>query len=237
MPTSIERPRRGSSKSKSTEIEKPRGFERNLPFEAIVGAAFDPKNSNQLMFVLRWAGCTELDLLPASEVNERLPESVISFYESRSSLLKKCAQRRRICEQADADLLAYPPIEVTETADTNVVLSLEALVAETVATDTEIEATDDGVDNEPVSTDEPAETAAPPSADEAPQQMADDESQHLLTVDDKTVIRMAAGRASTPTMDEDPNDAFLSEVASVATEHQARVEALPEDVEMPNVEF
>lgn len=247
MPASIERPRRGANKSsKLSEIVKPRGFERNLELETIVGAATDNKIGNKLMFLLRWSGCAELDLLPASEVNERYPRQVIEFYESRSSLLKKCARRRRIQEQADLDLLAYPPTEAP-VVEHPARLSLEDLVAETVATDTEADAADDGaVVNTTTSDtiDEPREPEASASADQAdsadpaePAPTIADEPQYVLTVDDKTVIRMAAGRAATPTMDEDPNDAFLSEVASVATEHQARIEALPEDIEMPNVEF
>lgn len=84
-----EKKRRGG-KNRLAEIEKPRGFDRGLELREIVGAT---DYTGDLMFLVRWENCDELDLLPASEVNEKSPQGVISFYEKRCPLNKKAKLR------------------------------------------------------------------------------------------------------------------------------------------------
>lgn len=45
------------------------------------------------MFLIRWQNCNELDLLPASEVNEKSPQNVIEFYEKRSPLVQRAKEK------------------------------------------------------------------------------------------------------------------------------------------------
>lgn len=244
MIAAVDRPRRGANaKSKLSEIEKPRGFERNLELAKIVGAATDGKNDNQLVFLLQWQDCTELDLVPASEVNARYPQEVIAFYEARSPLVEKCERRRRICEQAAADLIAFPPDEAPTpkppTDDTKV-LTLEALVAEVV--DTEEPNTESLPDGSALVDSANAVNDSVEGAGDMSAAITTDPADEPMdqSVDGTSVIQMAGGNgggSETPTMDEDPNDSFLAEVASEAAEHQARTEALPEDIEIPNVAF
>jgi len=85
---SAERKLRG--KNRLQEIEKPRGYDRGLGMEEIVGATND---TGVLMLLVRWHDCEELDLLPAAEVNEKNPSEVIEFYESRCPLKRKAIER------------------------------------------------------------------------------------------------------------------------------------------------
>lgn len=260
-----QQPRRsgGGAENQLSEIEKERGFDRNLELEAIVGAATDPKNGSRRMFLIKWHGCDELDLLPASEVNERCPETVIEFYQSRSPVWLKCERRRLVAEQAAHDAIEYPAVDepraepaamdadaeeeegAAASPSATGKLTLEALVAEVVAP------AGDEADQSAEFADAAAAAAAAEEATTATAAEAADEVANTTggeatapptttaesSASSSSVIRLAGSGAQTPTMDEDPNDSFLSEVASEAAQHQARTEALPEDIAMPDVDF
>lgn len=87
---SAEKKKRVDKKSRLTEIDKARGFDRGLELDEIVGAT---DYTGELMFLVRWENCNELDLIAAIEVNEKSPQNVIQFYEKRCPLNRKLKER------------------------------------------------------------------------------------------------------------------------------------------------
>jgi len=67
----------GDSKKSRSEILPP--FERGLKAESILGIT---DSSGELMFLIKFEGVEEPDLVSAREANVRIPQTVIKFYEA-----------------------------------------------------------------------------------------------------------------------------------------------------------
>lgn len=74
-------------KRKTTEVTKPEpksepmkasGFDRGLKPERIIGAT---DSSGELMFLMKWVGTEEADLVRSADARQKCPQLIIEFYE------------------------------------------------------------------------------------------------------------------------------------------------------------
>ncbi|KAK7603116.1 hypothetical protein V9T40_003115 [Parthenolecanium corni] len=61
-----------------SEAMKPNGFDRGLKPERIIGAT---DSSGELMFLMKWVGTDEADLVRSVDARQKCPQLIIEFYE------------------------------------------------------------------------------------------------------------------------------------------------------------
>ncbi|KAI9577063.1 hypothetical protein GQX74_014991 [Glossina fuscipes] len=82
--------KRGEKKPKLEEIQKPRGYERGLTIEQIVGAT---DATGDVSYLVKWHFCDEFDLVSGADLREKNPEFIIDFYEKRSTYQRNINDR------------------------------------------------------------------------------------------------------------------------------------------------
>ena len=78
----FENARKFEGKQTKRSDTRPRGFERGLSPERIIGITKDP---GEIYFKIKWKGSDESDFVPAKEANLKIPQTVIKFYEGKVS--------------------------------------------------------------------------------------------------------------------------------------------------------
>ncbi|XP_014203902.1 chromobox protein homolog 1-like [Copidosoma floridanum] len=69
-----------SSNNNNNNGMKPHGFKRQLEADKIIGST---KSNGEILFLMKWKGTEEIDLVTAKEANKLCPQVVIKFYEDR----------------------------------------------------------------------------------------------------------------------------------------------------------
>ncbi|CAG4969759.1 unnamed protein product [Parnassius apollo] len=147
-PSTRKRTRRGDKKkTKLEEIEKPRGLSRGLPPEKILaGQLFH----GILYFLVKWQGCSEVDVVPGHSMGEAFPDFVIDYYSRCApfSVRHPVGKVRR----------AAPELPLTESTNVTTMEVQKVISQSEASNETPAEAPADATPSVPQTT----ETEAPP---------------------------------------------------------------------------
>lgn len=78
-------------KPKIEEVVKPRGYDRELPVDKIIGATVHP--TGDVMYLVKWQFCDEFDMVSGKLVREKSPEALLNFFQERCPYQKKALRR------------------------------------------------------------------------------------------------------------------------------------------------
>lgn len=62
-------------------VPKPRGFDRGLPIEEIVGSSTD--DDDKLWFFVKWVGSDDFEMIDVNEMEEKAPRDLCAWYKER----------------------------------------------------------------------------------------------------------------------------------------------------------
>lgn len=103
-------------KPKIEEVIKPRGYDRELPLDRIIGAAVHP--SGEVMYLVKWQFCDEFDMVSGNLVKEKSPEVLISYFQEKCPFQKKAISRTLELPETLKVHKEVKTIEVDPPADT-----------------------------------------------------------------------------------------------------------------------
>lgn len=107
-------------KPKIEEVVKPRGYERELPIDKIIGAAVHP--SGEVMYLVKWQFCDEFDMVPGTQVKEKSPEALLTYFQDKCPYSRKAVIRT---QDLPATLKVNKPMDVDESPADAVSYSIE----------------------------------------------------------------------------------------------------------------
>lgn len=110
-------------KPKIEEVVKPRGYDRQLPVDKIVGAAVHP--SGERMYLVKWQFCDEFDMVPGNLVKEKSPEALLTFFQLTCPFTKKALSRTRELSQSLKIQKEVKPMEIDPPPPADISFSTE----------------------------------------------------------------------------------------------------------------
>lgn len=98
-------------KPKIEEVVKPRGYDRELPIDKILGAAVHP--SGEIFYLVKWKFCDEFDMVSGKLVKEKSPDTLLSYFQEKCPYQRKAIERTHPLPES---MKINKPMEVDQSA-------------------------------------------------------------------------------------------------------------------------